>query len=798
MQKFTYQNFDLHIERLGSGSEYRASADSQAGVAKSTFTLSFLEGELGKFSLPAGESQKDVDRTAPPDMETARKLGGQLYDTIFYGKLRDVFNNALQDARHKKEGVRIRLRLDAPELNGIPWEYLQREGSFFSLYRDTPILRHPDLAKPIEPLIVQLPFRVLVVIAEPRDKPPIDAENEWLAMEKALSGSNLREGVELVKLDQATPLALKEELGQHQYHILHFIGHGSFDPSSQDGKLYLVNEKGLSQPVNGQWLGTLLHDHPSMRLAILNACQGAQSSEGNPFAGVAQSLIQQGIPAVLAMQYKISNQAAAGLSRAFYSALAGGMPVEAALASARIAIFPPDGQSTEWGTPVLYLRAQDGVLFNFTQKRQSPGRFRLLAVELLAILFTIMVVSGLVWDRIWGGPGATPTPSSPTTEGARPTSIWETPVPVLPDSVFMLVSDPIARCRGNLAEDLSSTLAGIDLGGQAATIQRTEARGDTIREYATKVGAIAAVWGECPNEQSWDVTFAFTAPSPYPVSLLQEPGELRFRAESIPAQRFIRSAALYALGQYARANDELGPVEEEGYARELTPGDRAGFYWLKGNSLLRLDEWPAALAAYTRALENPADDLPLRANLLGNRGLARLYQALGKPGSDRSPCIFDGREDLLEALALAPNRADLHVILGMILLECSREDPDIEVGAKEQADLALALESRSAPAFALKARVGEINRAAEILGDPFQIQADACTALAIDPTLAEAHRVLASIYSRYSLPGPAGEQSQAYYRLATLAWQREEAMRIWEQSSLGEETAPEGLGECGP
>ena len=82
----------------------------------------------------------------------------------------------------------------------------------------------------------------------------------------------------------------------------------------------------------------LLHDHETLRLIFLNACQGAQGGRSDPFAGVAQRLVQQGAPAVLAMQFPVSDAAAIALAQAFYQALADGLPADTALSQARKAI----------------------------------------------------------------------------------------------------------------------------------------------------------------------------------------------------------------------------------------------------------------------------------------------------------------------------------------------------------------------------------------------------------------------------------------------------------------------------
>ena len=96
---------------------------------------------------------------------------------------------------------------------------------------------------------------------------------------------------------------------------------------------------------------------------MLNACEGARSGASDPFAGMAQSLIQQGLPAVVAMQFEITDDAAIIFAHELYGAIADGYPLEAALAEARGAIRD-EGNPTEWGTPVLYSRAPDGRLFD--------------------------------------------------------------------------------------------------------------------------------------------------------------------------------------------------------------------------------------------------------------------------------------------------------------------------------------------------------------------------------------------------------------------------------------------------
>ena len=117
-------------------------------------------------------------------------------------------------------------------------------------------------------------------------------------------------------------------------------------------------------------LGLLLQNHSSLRLIYLNACEGATGGLSNVFAGVAQTLVHHGIPAALAMQAEISDDAAIAMARTFYTALAAGLPVDAALTQARVALA--SGGSDEWVLPVLFSRSPDNRLFDLVAVLPTP------------------------------------------------------------------------------------------------------------------------------------------------------------------------------------------------------------------------------------------------------------------------------------------------------------------------------------------------------------------------------------------------------------------------------------------
>jgi hypothetical protein len=150
------------------------------------------------------------------------------------------------------------------------------------------------------------------------------------------------------------------------FHILHFIGHGDFNDEKSVGELYFEDDQGRSAPVAADRLATALRDHPSVRLVILNACEGARASRTDPFAGTAQTLIRAGIPAVIAMQFEVTDDAAIRLASELYWSIAIGYPIDHSLTEARKAIYL-DGNELEWATPVLYLRTPDSRIFAVPQ-----------------------------------------------------------------------------------------------------------------------------------------------------------------------------------------------------------------------------------------------------------------------------------------------------------------------------------------------------------------------------------------------------------------------------------------------
>jgi hypothetical protein len=362
-----YLDFDIWIDQKSEGL-YRAKAWSNAAGFEATeyFALPALlaGGELrvtGSGSRRGGPGVAEAVDGAGPE-----QAGDELFRAVFQGELLKAFQGCLAKAQGGP-GLRIRLRLnDVPQLAGLPWEYLyDAEGrGFLALSGRTPVVRYLELSEGLGTLLVEPPLRILAVISTPKGYRALaEADEEWRRLVAALKPL-LRKGlIEVERLERPTPEALEARLRDGKpVHVLHFVGHGGFSELRGEGVLVFEDEDGNGVPLGGPSLAYLLQDHPSLRLAVLNACNGARASNEDTFAGTAQVLVQRGVPAVIAMQSEVMDETACGFAEKFYQGLAAGLPVDACVGEVRRALAAE--RNPEWGTPVLYLRATDGRLFS--------------------------------------------------------------------------------------------------------------------------------------------------------------------------------------------------------------------------------------------------------------------------------------------------------------------------------------------------------------------------------------------------------------------------------------------------
>jgi tetratricopeptide (TPR) repeat protein len=380
----TYEDFSLKIEPK-RGDHYPVIVlRSPAGEGRSSFHLPFDPYEIGDILFDLGQTVRGTGpaplRDVSPGATRTRpqQIGDQLFNALFSGPIRSLLDRSLGMIHGHQRGLRIKLHIDPEDpdlaqLASLPWEFMYRKETrdFLNLSRFTPILRYLDVQRPYTPLPLELPLRILVVISDPFEYAKLDLDRERALIEASWAR---QEGVQVEFMERATILALQDRLADQAYHVLHYMGHGDFDERAGRGVLVMEDEVGQGAMVDGSTLGVLLRDLPTMRLVFLNACETARVTKEtglDPFAGVAAAMVMAGIPAVVAMQFPISDRAAITFSQRFYPLLARGDPVDAAVAEGRRAIRLAEARTMEWGTPVLFMRAPQGVIFRVSEAQRE-------------------------------------------------------------------------------------------------------------------------------------------------------------------------------------------------------------------------------------------------------------------------------------------------------------------------------------------------------------------------------------------------------------------------------------------
>jgi hypothetical protein len=454
-------------------------------------------------SPPGTDRSFRPERRAVPDPAT---IGQQLYEALFTGEIESLFEQSLGTTLATGRRLRVRLQLNVEHdriapLATIPWElmYRRRMREHLVLSPQTTLVRSLDVpvgAYPAKPITEST--RVLFVMANPKGDLNLAAERAeieaQLSREAPTRPSRHRATIVPHFLENATFAALEELLRDEDFHIIHFMGHGEFDASRQGQLLF------QDGPRSGRDLGDVLRRERTTRLVTLNACRTGEGSgdvDADPFAGVATALMMAGVPAVVAMQFPVSDKAAIAFSARLYAALGGGDPLEEAVDSGRMRIKAMAAGQREWATPVLFLRdTAPTLVFNVPALDPVP---QTLAAPLLAspaappaaaaappprhtsqvktiALGAVLGGIGLFALLVWMGPG-----DDPATSASTASSTQASMAPAVPAATAAPESAETAIGRAYLqAISGGSGSRRVDVGGAAVDYDAIGCAPDTV------------------------------------------------------------------------------------------------------------------------------------------------------------------------------------------------------------------------------------------------------------------------------------------------------------------------------
>ncbi len=300
-----------------------------------------------------------------------QEWGQRLFELVFprSTKAWDFFCEATREGLDKCE---INISSDDPTVLNLPWELLYSPDyqflapSLAGMYRS--LSGHAVRAE-----IGQLPqdkLNILLVIARPYGEKDVALKTIARPLLEALKP--IQKYVNLKVLRPPSFEEFERELNAHKgfYHIVHFDGHGNFDPDSTgfqysfgskgQGVLVFENIDGSPQIITATQIAQSLNDC-RVPIFVLNACKSAQEGDGS-FSSVATRLVSLGAKGVVAMSYNVQVEAAKHFIGRFYQQLVLGTDVSTAVAAARRQVInqrlrpSPKGDFplADWIVPVLY------------------------------------------------------------------------------------------------------------------------------------------------------------------------------------------------------------------------------------------------------------------------------------------------------------------------------------------------------------------------------------------------------------------------------------------------------------
>lgn len=363
-----YIDFELTFQPNNGGQIFFQAESETDGNRSGYLAASFPDDALRTLITQLRADELDEDGVTA--------LGRQLFAALFLvDEVRGLFYRT-QGAQNEGVGIRLKLRTapDDTVVSAVPWEYLydpDRESPF--VLQDISVVRYPQAAAKVPNLETKLPLRVLLTAAQPTDLPDALVDRELDAVLASLRERGLDASqIEVIEERHLTRSRLQGLLRQ-RFHVWHFAGHGGFSRDNKNGVLFFEDKAGQRDAVSAPELRVLLANS-GVRLIVLDACESGSAMMA-PFRSIGPALTASSVPAVVAMQFKVPEESTTAFAGEFYAALAEGHPIDACVTEGRKAVMGATGlRRPDWGIPVVYTRAPDGVLFKLPETRgQGAG-----------------------------------------------------------------------------------------------------------------------------------------------------------------------------------------------------------------------------------------------------------------------------------------------------------------------------------------------------------------------------------------------------------------------------------------
>ncbi len=295
--------------------------------------------------------------------ERVKRFGQYLFHTLLGDA---VWQQLDVSAGNEPLELALTWQPDDYAINRLPWEMMYGPKQF--LAQEPQIIITRRVAGTPQSLHEIKPPRVLIVVGSSLQDSVIRPGAEYLGLLRSLgcqTGAKLKTNLLL----EASPRRLKAAVASFAPTIVHFICHGEFNAAGQ-GYLKLRDDEkpeAMTQLFAAGLIENLRRDNSLPQIVVLSACYSAKLNDkvqylsgGEVNSPLAIDLLKAGVPIVVGMGGKVSDQACRLFTRRFYEALLEGEDIAAVTADGRRAgIIANSGTNphttVDWAMPTLFL-----------------------------------------------------------------------------------------------------------------------------------------------------------------------------------------------------------------------------------------------------------------------------------------------------------------------------------------------------------------------------------------------------------------------------------------------------------
>ena len=152
----SYLDFELEIGPSEGRLYPLAIIHSPVGESRTTTTFPFDTQQPLEIQLPMlAEALRDIKTKrdiVSSDAQSVQTFGQAIFEALFPNELRSLYYECQREASRQSKGLRIKLRIQPPELAALPWEFLYdpRQAEYVCLSLATPVVRYIEQPQVVE------------------------------------------------------------------------------------------------------------------------------------------------------------------------------------------------------------------------------------------------------------------------------------------------------------------------------------------------------------------------------------------------------------------------------------------------------------------------------------------------------------------------------------------------------------------------------------------------------------------------------------------------------------------------